>query len=204
MDLTLAERLICPLPHERTALVVRADRVANGRLIDGLLGCPVCHGEWPVRGGVARFGPPSGVPAAHADADVLAALLGLVEPGRVVIADGVSAPVSRALALRYGAIMLSIDASETNDPTATIEGAARVPIAPGSAQGAALLREREAAFVTSAAEALAASSRIVSTLSNGVPHGVAELARDDVLWVGAPEPASLAATQPVTLRRAGR
>src|SRR5689334_22428621 len=55
MFIELLDYLRCPQVHEESSLVVAA-RTTEGRdIMEGTLGCPVCHSEYPIIGGVARF-----------------------------------------------------------------------------------------------------------------------------------------------------
>ena len=201
MDLTIVERLACPNDHELTPLVVRADAVANGALERGILGCPSCTSEWVVDRGVAAFGPRAALSARDADPAVLAALLDLTEPGRIIIADGLAGGACTALARDYGALVLTLDPADDGAYAAVVDGAQRVPLAAHAARGAVLMRvERSAAFAESVVRGLAPRSRMVASLVVPVPSGVNEMARDDMLWVGACEDVSA----PVALRRSSR
>ena len=197
MDLSIVERLICPEDHASTPLIVRADRVERGRLVEGLLGCPVCRREWSVSGGTARFGARAANAQAPAtSADVIGALLGLTEPGLVVL-DGAPNEVARALVEQFGCTVVGLDC-ESDGELSCIDGAARVPVAPGAARGIALLREdRSAAFADSAAVALARNGRMMGTVGVPVPAMMRELARDERLWVAEPLPSVV----PLTVRR---
>ncbi|HKS06368.1 MAG TPA: hypothetical protein VJR92_08660 [Gemmatimonadaceae bacterium] len=200
MDLTVVERLICPNDHEPTPLVVRADATAHGALTRGVLGCPKCESEWKVDGGVARFGPRAELPHASADPAVLAALLDLTEPGRLIIVDGVSAETCAALARDYGAMIVALDPPESGSYAAVIEGATHAPVSAGVARGAVLMRAvRDAAFNESIVRAVGPRGRIVGAPDVRIPRDVTEMARDDRLWVGARDDVSA----PVSLRRGG-
>src|SRR5690242_21064587 len=55
MFIELVDALRCPVPHEESWLVASATRMEARHIVDGLLGCPVCHAEYPIRNGVADF-----------------------------------------------------------------------------------------------------------------------------------------------------
>ncbi|MEO7362638.1 MAG: hypothetical protein ABI120_20070 [Gemmatimonadaceae bacterium] len=61
MHLELVELLKCPVSHAPSVLVASADTVVNRYVTEGLLGCPVCHAEYEIRGGVTHFA--AGIPA---------------------------------------------------------------------------------------------------------------------------------------------
>lgn len=116
MHLELVELLKCPNNHAPSVLVASADEIENRYVTNGLLGCPECLAEYPVRDGVTHFvdgvaahsvadaGVDSAVDAAvdfAVDRDVamrLAAQLGL-SPGHTVFAL-IGFSVEMALALR--------------------------------------------------------------------------------------------------------
>ena len=59
MFIELVDDLRCPRPHEESWLVASADRAHDRHIIEGMLGCPVCHAEYPIRDGAVWFTPPS-------------------------------------------------------------------------------------------------------------------------------------------------
>ena len=55
MFIELVDTLRCPNPHEESWLVLATSVLAERHIREGLLGCPVCLAEYPVRGGVVDF-----------------------------------------------------------------------------------------------------------------------------------------------------
>jgi uncharacterized protein YbaR (Trm112 family) len=90
MFIELTDILRCPAPHEEHFLVLLPDGVAERRVESGQLGCLECGRVYPVRGGVAAFGPPPGdIPrSARLSGPAIAALLGLSGPGGYVALVG--------------------------------------------------------------------------------------------------------------------
>src|SRR5258705_13594251 len=103
--------LRCPEPHREEMLVLSAGEVKDRMVRSGLIGCPVCHKEYPIVRGIVNFRrsqerlakdssgprpaytPPSPLPSA--DAEKLQALLELSGPGgdvALVGAPGRQAP----------------------------------------------------------------------------------------------------------------
>jgi hypothetical protein len=187
VELWLAERLICPEEHVPTPLVVRADVVNAGRLARGLLGCAACGREWPVTEGVARFGSraaDAGTLNQPSNAATIAALLGLTEPGAVVIFDGANEELIAALAAEFGARVVALDAATPSAASVVLEGAARMPLAANIAAGAVLLRStRDDAFADSVVRAIAPRGRVIGRDDRPVMRGLRELARGDGLRV---------------------
>src|SRR5215211_3633538 len=96
MFIELVDSLRCPRPHELTWLVAGAVRMEGRRIVEGLLGCPTCRAEYPIRGGVVDFTggadapAPSASPNEPVDAPAMraAALLGLDAPGGYAVLAG--------------------------------------------------------------------------------------------------------------------
>src|SRR5687767_12136750 len=97
MQLEVIERLRCPASHAESALVASASQQVERRIVRGVLGCPVCGAEFPIRGGIADFRAMPGAESAamlhggapNEEAAVrLAAQLDLTEPGRLVLLCG--------------------------------------------------------------------------------------------------------------------
>lgn len=155
--------------------------------------------------GVARFGEPHATAAGtetpeQTDATTIAALLGLTAPGALVIVDGITEPLVAALTTEFGARVVGIDAgaSPASAAAAIIEGAARVPLSAGLANGAVLFRTgRDDAFVASVVSALAPRGRVVGRGGPLAAEGLREVARGKGLWVA--ERVPVAST--VSLRR---
>ena len=111
MHIELTEMLRCPEAHREEMLVLSTGEVRDRMVRSGLLGCPVCHKEYPIGRGVVNFRrskervlndtyvAPSLLPAA--DAGNLQALLELSGPGGYVVLVGAAvrhaAPLSRLM-----------------------------------------------------------------------------------------------------------
>src|SRR5437773_880414 len=103
--------LRCPEPHEENVLVMSTGEMRGRMVRSGILGCPVCHREYPIVKGVVHFSggegtplrdknmqslpgvpsPPSSLPALAVDAQTLQALLDLSGPGGYVVLLGPAA-----------------------------------------------------------------------------------------------------------------
>ena len=55
MFIELVDALRCPRTHEESWLVLAASRIEARHIQEGALGCPVCHAEYSIRGGVVDF-----------------------------------------------------------------------------------------------------------------------------------------------------
>jgi len=217
MFLELVDSLRCVRPHEDSWLVARADELVDRHIVQGELGCPICEARYPVRDGVADFASreswhePHDVPddahAREALAMRAAALLGLTEPGGLVVLAGAwSASADPLLALIDGIQFLALDpAAELRSggalSLALIDDV--LPLAAESARGIALDTPRSTpSLLAGAAKALAPGGRLIAPASVRVPDSLRELARDAEHWVAAAAPPSkVSAPVPIALRR---
>ncbi len=200
MLLALVDQLRCTEEHADTWLVARADRVEDGRMVTGVLGCPVCRLEREVRGGVVHWTPdaiarPAGTGHAAPDRDAvlrIGALVGFGDSGSPFVLCGAVAGVATGLAALADAPLVLLDPpDDTAARIATIiRGAPRAPLAAGSARAIAFGADRaDVGLVSSAVAILAPSGRMVAPAGTSVPTGIRELARDATHWVGEREAA---------------
>ena len=219
MFIDLLDSLRCLRPHEDTWLVGSFDEMDGRDVVRGTLGCPTCRAEYPVRDGVVYFAEPGPAAArvvgrlttralAPTDADEvvrLAAMLGLVGAGGLVVLGGRWAALAPALADLVEQLQL------------VLIGAAGVPLGGGisalvvddalplAAQScrAAALDEATATpgLLAGAARALRARGRLVAPVAAPRPAGLVELARDDRVWVAERTDGDVAGA-PVPLTRA--
>jgi uncharacterized protein YbaR (Trm112 family) len=55
MHIELTEMLRCPEAHREEMLVLSTGEVRDRMVRSGLLGCPVCHKEYPIGRGIVNF-----------------------------------------------------------------------------------------------------------------------------------------------------
>lgn len=226
MHLELVELLKCPNNHAPSVLVASADEIENRYVTNGLLGCPECLAEYPVRDGVTHFvvggaarsvadaGVDSAVDSA-VDRDVamrLAAQLGL-SPGHTVFAL-IGFSVEMALATReivparvlvinppgllHSAAFLSA-ASRTAPFGAVVCGDA-LPLVPRKFDGIAIAPSHVSeTLLDQCVQILRPNARLVAPASAAVPIGMRELVRDAQVWV-AEKDAVTSAPIPLTRR----
>src|SRR5437016_6507459 len=116
--------LRCPEPHEENVLVMSTGEMRGRMVRSGILGCPVCHREYPIVTVLVHFSggegtplrdkntqslpgvpsPPSSLPALAVDAQTLQALLDLSGPGGYVVLLGTAARHAVGLAGLMGGI----------------------------------------------------------------------------------------------------
>ncbi|MEP7067455.1 MAG: hypothetical protein ABI889_15580 [Gemmatimonadota bacterium] len=221
MFLELVDSLRCVRSHEDTWLVALADELAERHVVEGALGCPVCKARYPVHQGMVDFtvdvarGASASIPggaasaAGHREALALraAALLGLTEPGGIVVLAGEwSACADELLEMVDGVQLLALDPV----PELRSRGAlslARIPnvlpLAAASMRGIALdAAHATPSLLAGAARALIPNGRLIAPVSTLVPDSLRELARDDEQWVAAaPPPSNVSAPVPIALRR---
>lgn len=211
MFVELIELLRCPRAHQETPLVASSLRAEARHILDGVLGCPVCHAEFPIADGVALFGEAANpTPDEAPDAAIamrIAAFLELTDArGFALLCGGWGAHVDFIRRLSDTPLVL------VNPPAGVSTGVAAgvihapdaVPFAGLVARALALHQQASDEFAASAVRAVRSGGRVLAPATLPLPSGVAELARDDRMWVGEkaapPEPTS----RPVAIRRATR
>jgi uncharacterized protein YbaR (Trm112 family) len=184
MHLDVIPTLRCPREHEESGLVLVADDTRGRHVVAGVLGCPVCEAEYPIRAGVAYFANPLASPSAGRTVEVVraAAMLGLTEPGGVIMLAGQWASAADAISEIADALVLVVD------PPTIADHAERVSILfVGEHLPIAAHALRAAAIDTPTggiAAVIGAKGRLVATAAVAVPPGVDEIARDADYWVG--------------------
>ena len=102
MFIELTDHLRCPAEHAESFLVLIPDEMGGREVRRGVLGCPVCQREYPIREGVVHFWEATQVvtppPAGGAvNAGAIAAFLGLEGPGGYVGLIGEAASYAAGL-----------------------------------------------------------------------------------------------------------
>ena len=196
MQLALTDQLRCTAAHAETWLVARADVAEHGWMVDGVLGCPVCHLERAVRAGVVIWNDthgatpagPSGATVPDDDASVrVAALLAFSDSHAPFLLCGVLGVHAAALGGMATAPLVLLDPPDDSAAglATIIRGTDRMPFADRSVQGIALDAVHAAAGrIDWAVRALVPTGRMVANADVPVPTGIREMARDDVQWVG--------------------
>jgi uncharacterized protein YbaR (Trm112 family) len=201
MFIELVDALRCPRSHEEGWLVLAAARIEARHVQEGVLGCPVCHAEYPIRDGIADFrldASPDGAGrtrSGHAEArsieavsaDHLAALLDLGDAlGFVVLVGAWGRRATELLELDVVPPLLIIDPPDGVRIVPGMSGVrsgATLPLAAGAARAVAV-DDTDASRLASAVHVTRAGGRIVAPAAASVPEGVRELARSAEVWVG--------------------
>ena len=188
MNPQLTERLICPRCGPGFGLVLRADQVGEGRVLDGFLGCSNCRALYPVEGGVAdlRHQPRSrsrsrthaGPPPARRDpsgGDVqrLAALIGVAAgPALIGVAGSLAGHASGLAALLPGVDVMAISPRFGFTPPAGashVLASQRLPVRDGSLAGIGLAGAWAELLLGEAARTVSRAGRVV--LLDASPEG---------------------------------
>ena len=211
MFVELIESLRCPTSHEESALIASASRSEARHIIDGVLGCPVCHAEFPIKDGVAEFAPRGLIGGAfeipsQETAMRIAAFLELTD------ARGFALLCSRwAIHIEFLGKLTETPIVAVNPtiamPVRLAAGAIRcatIPFAEGSARAFAFDNGSKRELIASGVRAVRVGGRILGPATLPVPDGVKELVRDDEVWVGEKIAASGATPRLVTLSKRER
>jgi hypothetical protein len=210
----LVDSLRCVNVHEDTWLVAAVARMDGRHIVDGTLGCPVCRRTYAIRDGVAWFGDAeqatgsasltiSGSSTDETRTMRAAALLGLTEPGGIVILGGSWTDFAPALAELGAAHVVVVNRAAPSDAPQEVSAMVvgeRLPFAAGSVRSVALDDEMSS-VLESAAFVLRSRGRLVGPAAAPIPPDVVELARDAEDWVGERGAVS---SPPVVLRSSRR
>lgn len=207
MFIELVDALRCPNAHAESWLILSATNIESRHVRDGLLGCPVCRAEYPIRDGVADFrgaaertndsAPDAattsdGAPVL-AESDQLAAMLNLADSLGFAVLIGSWASHADAL-LQPGdcppLMLVDPPSAMTMGPGLSgVRTGGSLPIALGAARAVAT-DSIDAARLESAVRATRPGGRIVAPIAARLPEGVTELARDDAVWVASRDTAT--------------
>jgi len=206
MHIELTEMLRCPEAHREEMLVLSTGEVKHRMVRSGLVGCPVCHKEYPIARGIVNFrrskervakessgprpayAPPSPLPSA--DAAKLQALLELSGPGGYVVLVG--AAVRQAP--RLSSMMEGIHFVGINPPAdmeeqfflTVMETTEKVPLRTAVARGVVVGADLATSpWLVEAHRVLLRGRRfVVENEEPELPIGLLKLAAEQGLWVG--------------------
>ena len=206
MHIELTEMLKCPEPHREEMLVLSTGEVRDRMVRSGIIGCPVCHKEYPISRGIVNFRrskervsnessgprpayqPPSPLPIA--DAARLQALLELSGPGGYVVLVGAAA----RQAPRLGALMEGIHFVGVNPPSdleeqptlSLLYASEKVPLRTAVARGVVVGADLATSpWLVEAHRVLLRGRRFVVVNEDPeLPIGLEKLAAENGLWVG--------------------
>lgn len=207
MRVELAEILRCPAVHDASALITLTLARESGVLMEGLLGCPVCGAEYPLRDGAVAFATDQGRATSNVEnhardarqghpADVnsddamrLAALLRLDYAALPVVHVALlgsyaqcASTVARITSVHVITVNADAGASRVVD-TLWLGDGHRLPFGDQSLVGAAV-DAAHAALLADVVRVVRPGGRVVAPADVPVPLGCRELVRDDREWVG--------------------
>lgn len=199
--------LRCPDAHREEFLVLSTGEVRGRMVRTGLLGCPVCHKEFPISRGIVNFRrskgrvssdaerstpsayrPPSPLPTA--DPTALQALLELSGPGGYVVLVGSAvrqAPHLAALLEGIHFVGVNPPPEMEEQPTLSLLYAnERVPLRSSVARGVVVGADLATSpWLVEAHRVLLRGRRfVVESEEPDLPIGLEKLAAEKGLWVG--------------------
>lgn len=200
MHIELTEMLRCPEAHREEMLVLSTGEVSGRMVRSGLIGCPVCHKEYPIARGIVNFRrskervlkdayvPPSPLPSA--DASNLQALLELSGPGGYVVLIGAAVRQAPRLSGLMGGIHfvgVNAPAEMEEQPTLSLLYASeKVPLRSSVARGVVVGADLATSpWLVEAHRVLLRGRRfVVENEEPELPIGLVKLAAEHGLWVG--------------------
>ncbi len=122
MFIELTDHLRCPAAHDEAFLVLIPDTMRGRTVLQGSLGCPVCHRVFPITEAVLAFGEAAPAPEHPGlpSAEALLAFLGIEGPGGFVALVGSAA----ARAADLAALLPGVHAVAVNPPPGVTPSAA--------------------------------------------------------------------------------
>ncbi len=212
MLLELTEILRCPRDHEESFVVCVAHRTEGRQVASGVVGCPVCLAEFPIRDGelyltegtgaqghggaggdVVQAGAPGSPPerqgAAGLTADALATFLDLRGPGGYLALVGGAARFAPALfallpGVHHVVVNAPPDASRSAD-CSYVSSPGCIPVRASQVRAVVLGADCAAApWPAEAARVLLRGLRVVIEDERASPDGISELARGAGVFVG--------------------
>jgi uncharacterized protein YbaR (Trm112 family) len=206
VHIELTEMLRCPEPHREEMLVLSTGEIKDRMVRSGLVGCPVCHKEYPIARGIVNFrrskervskessgprpayAPPSPLPSA--DAANLQALLELSGPGGYVVLVGAAVrQAPRLSGLMAGIHFVGINPPPDMDEQSTLSliyATEKVPLRTAVARGVVVGADLAISpWLVEAHRVLLRGRRfVVENEEPELPIGLLKLAAEHGLWVG--------------------
>jgi hypothetical protein len=190
----LAEYLRCPKPHEETFLVLSTGAMKDRHVLYGTLGCPVCHAEFPVMDGIARFSTRPQWPGTARplpEAGEVQALLGLSGPGGYAMLLGSATGLADRLGqlLEGGVHLVCVNPPEPmgwDRNRSVVHATDYVPVRTGMLRGAVMGAETLGGpWIPEALRAVLKGQRVVA-LAEKMPStaGLSTMAVGKGMWVG--------------------
>ena len=194
MFIELIDCLRCTADHRYIALVASINQRDDRQVVEGLLGCPTCHSEYPIHEGVAWFGTPPELENQESEPESgpdqamrVGAFLNVTEGATIALVGAWAAcatDLAELVALRVFAINPTVPITES-DRVATVRADNVLPFRGVSLRGIAIDESGWSdAQIEAAARTLATAGRMLAPVSSRIPSGIEEIARDDSWWIG--------------------
>jgi hypothetical protein len=211
MFIEMLDLLRCINTHEDTWLVASLKAMSSRFVLDGTLGCPVCHAEYSIKAGVADFRQggesalplPEHVPLSFTREELatrMGAFLNATEPGATLVLGGSWAEAAQEVSVMTETRVLALNAGsavEESETVGLLRVSREIPLAGGSALGAAIDETFAPEILASVIKVVRPGGRIVGPASIVPPAELAVLARDERHWVAEK------AAEMISLHRAG-
>ena len=212
MFIELIDLLRCVRPHDETWLVASFNKVSHRFVEQARLGCPSCSAEYWIRDGVADFSGEVILPecederkaASHRREELATragAYLEATEPGATIVLGGLWAYAAQELSEMAEVRVIAVNAPsevKESETVGLVRVGAEIPLAAGSAMGAAFDAWFPAKIVESAVRVVRPGGRIVGPTAIEAPSELSILAHDDKYWVAQKAP------EVVTISRGSR
>ena len=202
MLLELTEILRCPRDHEESFVVCVAHRTEGRQVASGVVGCPVCLAEFPIRDGELDLSEGAGAQghggaggdavragATGLTADALATFLDLRGPGGYLALVGGAARFAPALfallpGVHHVVVNAPPDASRSAD-CSYVSSPGCIPVRASQVRAVVLgAGSAGAPWPAEAARVLLRGLRVVIEDERASPDGISELARGAGVFVG--------------------
>ncbi len=190
MHIEFIDLFRCPEPHEETWLVAAFSRMEERIVIEGRLGCPICKTEYAILNGVVVFGETAtkqvtgAIPPSAETVTRLAAMLGMLRPGMLVLITGSLAPTGHELSSLASGRVLVLNPIPArvieSERVGSIRTGAAIPVSSSSVDGVALdTAIDDPAMLRELVRVLKPGGRLVAPASMSLPAELRQLARDD-------------------------
>lgn len=198
MHIELTEMLRCPDSHREEMLVLSTGEIRDRMVRSGVVGCPVCHKEYPITRGIVDFrrsrepvpGAKTPAPPPSADAAKLQALLELSGPAGYVVLIGSAVRQAPLLSgLMEGVHFVGVNAPrelEEQQALSLLRTNERVPLRTAVARGVVVGADLATSpWIVEAHRVLLRGRHVVvENEKPELPIGLVKLAAEHGLWVG--------------------
>ncbi len=188
MFIEVADLLKCPEAHDFQPCILVPDSLEDRVVVSGVIGCPVCRREFPVKGGRAVFGdgprPESPLPEGS---EVLQALLGLMSPGGFIAIVGSAVSLWRDIAIPdVHVIGVNAPASVSEEVgLSLVDTAGEIPLNASSVRGVVLSPAQVSdQWLAEASRIVLRGQRVVAITERVAPNQLEEVVSGHGLWVG--------------------